>query len=385
MSVQNTNYGDPSAFMISLNPPDASGDPYSNNVTRPGGVPLGGGGVNPNTVLNKILGYSQTDTMESAAPADVKAFLAGFNIGIQLFQNSLSPEQQIQLQTDNLDPANPAASIIMKYVKLSDDALKAGNLAGTSVTTTELRDTQATNNVQGTENAAATEKTHATSPKGNPWLAGNAYTQFVVSYFALVAILKDMKAIDSQLEIQGMQQVYDLAKQTAETIMAAAKERAMMHIMEAVIAGVSTAVTLGLTAVSVAQTSKMAVEKDGALDPRDSSGTKTFETKADAQKYNRDLAGGKLGTVTIQQGYLPALQTGSKTMDSIVQAIFELKAAYYDALKEILQAYRTIAQQQMDRASDSFKSESDLITQVIQQLDQMRQKLFEAIAASLRR
>jgi hypothetical protein len=420
MAIDPTSMNNAS-FGISLNPPGAEGDPFSNNVTYANGKPLGGGdSVNHDSLINNLLGY--VDTLESSedTSSDVKAALSGFNIGVLLMYNNMSPEQQLQMQIDSLDPSNPVAPILLKYVKIADDALKSGDLAGVSVhlsakSTVATSETDEPN--QATESAkravapsetdeptqtTGTDKTPTTEgtadpqvvvEKGNPWLVGNAYTQFVTSYAKILEVLKEMKEIDSKLELEGMAQIYELAQQSAQTIKDAAKERAMMHILQAVMAGISIAFTVGMTAVSVYQTTKFKVEENSVTDPttgvisgpttKDATGKEVGMTKAQAKDFNRNLTSGGLGTMTIQ-AYIQAVQAGAKAMDDIIQAIFEVRAAEYDALKEILQAYRTIAQHQMDRAVDGFKSESDMITQLIQQLDQMRQKLMEAISASLR-
>lgn len=77
-------------------------------------------------------------------------------------------------------------------------------------------------------------------------------------------------------------------------------------------------------------------------------------------------------------------QTG-KSVEEFLKIQLEISKSEADALKEIFSTISRIISHAMDRATEGFKAQSELITQLMQQLDAIRAKLQEAVSAAMRK
>lgn len=404
---------------IQLDPPGAEGAQWDNMVTRPGGVPVGQGPneneyFSPDAAKNAIKNLSK-DEIDAVLEGDL--FLSPIGTQLKLVMHS-SPTNLVQTQLDNLDPSSPTIPLIKKFIEISENLLRQGNIIAAQGTqgakkqiegmaeankdgfaplTAVEQQKQAEGVTAGigalnadditarktkldkaySEGASALANVQTSS---NKWLAGNAYVEFLVNYWEMLLMLKESKIVDSRIEIAGIEMFMELAKNAADAIMDRAHEAFVMKIVSAVMAAVNIVVIAVTTAVSVAMTMRMKAEQKQTVKDSDSPGGTREMTKAEVRLHNKKLEGSWYGTMTmqsIQQG----LTNSTKVIDNIVGAIQELNMAKYEALKEMLVAYRQMAQMQFDKSAEAFKSNSELITQVIQQIDQIRAKLQEAIVA----
>lgn len=183
--------------------------------------------------------------------------------------------------------------------------------------------------------------------KGNPWLSGNVYVGFLIVFMQMQRIMMKNKVVQGQIELNSMNLVTQLAQTTSDLIMNVAKQNQMIHITTAVMSGVSIAVTVGGLAYGAMSSSPGALERGSAI--------------------------GSMGS------QLEKLTTAS------MQAATDISIATQEGRKEVLSAYRQIAQTQMQKAGDAFKTSADAIVQLLQTLDKIRDGLEQAVSASLRR
>lgn len=416
---------------IGLVAPKEVGKQYMDPVTRPLGKPLGEGdedaqGLKGSPRAQEIF----KDTLEaiSTTDASLSPEALGFNLAIGLlgFQNIA------QQQIDNLDPASPAIILLPRFAQAYQNLLlSAGDLVGaqgafgasklvidhkiaqgeTAGDISGLKtdgksgiagagnEDLKTNNSDLKTNGHTSEDTktnnsdlktdgitneEVTTPGGNPWMAGTSYTAFLVNYWEMLSILKEMKELDGKIQVEGMNMMVQLAKDAAEAILNAAETRFWEHIAMAIVDGVSAGVTVAMTVVSVGAQTRMKAEVDTDVQvkggPAKGGTTKTVKAeqiKVNNMKWQAVSAGAA--------GLGQASGSMEKAVNNVIQGVMELEAAQYDALKEVLQAYRQVMQMQADRGQDSFNKNTDLIKELIQQIDRMGQVIQEAQAKAMSR
>ena len=396
VSIDNSQPFDPTK--LGLPPPKSSGDQYANLVSRPGGPPLGEGDNTVKKGTAKATGEPSSiqDVLEEIklAEANLPPELLGLNFGISMKSIGIMAQNQL----DTLDPTNPSVPILLKYIQIVQNfELASGDLVGALGTQgaqklAERQKIAVGDNdakVAGAANVQANAATAndpvgaanvqssavaATSSAANPWLSGNSYVAFQINYWLMLKALKEMKEVEGKTQVASLDMMVELAKDTAEAILDAAETRFWEHIAMAIVDAVSVGITIGFTVASVASTMKMKAEVGDA----DGSG---FKSSKAIKVRNMKLQAISQGF----EGLSRATQSAEKSADNIIQGVLELKAAQYDALKEILQTYRQMQQMQADRALESFKQNTEMIAQLIQQLDQMRSKIMEAQAKALSR
>jgi len=218
----------------------------------------------------------------------------------------------------------------------------------------------------GRTNAAreltSAEVTLGKAEGGNKWLQGNVYVTFLLVFMELQRILMQNKVVQGGVELAGMNLVVELAKTTADMIMDIAKMNQMIHIVTAVMSGVAIVFSVGGIALSSGLAQKGAF-KAGLVD----------SPKAKANSLDMGGVVGGLGA------------SFEKMATAATQAATDITIAEKEGYKEVLQAYRQLAQHQMDKAGESMRSSEDQIQQLLQGLDKIRDGLEQAIAASLRK
>lgn len=387
------NNNTPSFDFFTLTPPNSSGDPFSKLATDVHGVPIGD---KPDTakIMSQFLGYSDKDTIGSAL--DEILDLVG-----QLNAATGVSMSDVQNYLNTLDPTQPNLPPIRALLIISERALEAGKIGGLQFSVQQAtnpdadaavisgqadvvaeqasdeaeseKTTAAASTVTGSEdevdaktraaNASALIATDIEAARdnvntpttnihlsfnatgGNKWLAGNVYVAFLVEFMELQKILMQNKVVQGQVELQGMNLTVELAKTTADMIMDVAKTNQMIHIVTACMAAVSivaSAVALGMSA----------------------GGKLTFEQST---------------MITTMSSQLEKMTTAA------LQAATDITIAEKEGRKEVLQAYRTIAQHQTDKSSEAFKASTDAIISLLQVLDKIRDGLQQAVAASLRK
>lgn len=382
---------------LGLVPPQTDGSMYTNLVTNAKGVPLGDV-EDPQKTLAHTLGYPDTDTIGSALDETITE-LRNLNVLMQIWGASSDP---LKDQLDSLDPSHPALPILQELVEISHQALKSGDLGGVKVNAPQeqVKRTSTDDKIDGhssdisdaidtgeevLRNAGTGGATYTTTVGGNPWLAGNVYVAFLVNFMEMMKTLKESKIVQGDIEIATMGMIVELAKSAADAIMEAAKSRQMVHIVSAVMAGVS----LVASVASFACMTVSAYKSFGAAKGMEKVGPDPTQASIDKVNINNSATQAKIGGYNqffqLAQAGSSIAQSISQFGTSLTQAMSETVVAEKEGIKEILQAYRQIAQHQMEKSTEAFKAQTDLISQLIQQIDQMRQKLHEAVAGSLRR
>jgi len=192
-----------------------------------------------------------------------------------------------------------------------------------------------------------TQVTLGKTSGGNPWLAGNVFVAFLMSYMQMQRVLMESKVVEGNIQLAAMNLVVTLAQTTADIIMDIAKTNQMIHIVTAVMSGVAICASgLGL-GFGILHKSPNAMDTGNVIGGLGSS----FEKMATAS----------------------------------TQAATDLTIAQQEGLKEMLQAYRQLASNQMDKASEAFKANEDQIAQNLSALEKIEEGLQNALAASLRK
>jgi hypothetical protein len=217
---------------------------------------------------------------------------------------------------------------------------------------------------------------------GNAWFAGTPYVAFLTYYQEMLRALMEMKEVDGKTQVTSMNMMVELAEDTAEAILDAAETRFWEHIAMAIVDGASACMTMVLTFASVAAMAKQKPEVEvkptkGGAGVKAQKGMTVEEVKQYNLKWQR--------ISTLFEGASRASQSAEKSINNVIQGVMELKAAQYEAQKEMLQTFRQVQQTQADRSLELFRQNSELITQLIQQIDQMRSKIIEAQMKALSR
>ena len=394
-------------MFLNLVPPGSEGDPYGNLATSLNGVPIGQSN-DPQQTVSSLLGYSNKDTIGSAMN-EIIDLAKLLNFSITAFAQGTS-QDAVQHFLNNLDPTDPSLPPIKAFITLLERMLQSGNLGNVQIEknssqepnsssqepvlrdntkpvpddpnappplpsatpnstpllpssnpysqdgdtwNANLNNLDAINRNVGSQidnaannlNASGTHAraVFAVGTGGNPWLAGNVYVTFLVQFMDMQRMLMQNQVVQGLVELMSMQLVTDLAKTTADVIMSVAQQNQMVHIASAIGAGIGLGLSVGGFMAGFHQ--KIGVTGGQTISSMGSSLTQMISNTA--------------------------------------QAATDLQIAAGEGRKEILQAYRQIAQTQMSKAGDAFKGDSDQIAQLLQTLDKIRDDLKQAVQASL--
>ena len=179
----------------------------------------------------------------------------------------------------------------------------------------------------------------ATEVKGNPWMSGSVYVSFLLEFMEMMRVLKANKVVEGQVEVASLQMIVQIAKDTAAIHMRLAEIEQINHITAAVCAGISAGIALGSMKVSAQYATSVSSIGKGLTD----------------------------------------------AASNAVAAAHDLEKGSLEGLKESLQASRTLAQHQMEKATEAFKTDTDLIAKLLETLDSIRKNLQAAVEASLRK
>lgn len=392
-------------------PPNPIGDAYTSIVTDAKGETIGS--KDGKKTLAEKLGYSDTDNIGSALD-EIVSLASQLNISLLSPQ---SAEQAMVNFLNTIDPTQPSFPPVKALIMIAERALQQGKLTGTALNATALEQNASTGDVaelirdakndsdskgdnqdgsvdttaqaddedsstsdpgsgfaannlnadivkqtiisDGIKDDIATGRVNVSREKldtqvsigktsgGNPWLAGNVYVAFLIIFNFIQRILMENKVVQGKVELAGMNLVTTLAQSTADAIMSIAKTQQMIHIVTAVMSGIAVATAIcGL-------------------------GYSAFGTRVGAIDIGTGIGG--LGALF------------EKLATAATQAGTDLTIAEQEGLKEILRSYNQIAQNQMNKAGDAFKSNDDQIVQLLQTLDKIRDGLQQALAASMRK
>lgn len=345
----------------------------------------------------------ETNSKDNFAETNFLDSLTTQSLGFNLSMGVMSLQKLAQDQIDHLNSAIPVVVFLPRYAKIFQEMLlKAGDLAGAegalgeaklknqhkieqgdtgtdiSGLKTEGRSANAQTAMDEANNenvASANVQPKVANFTPNPWMEGTAYTAFLVNYWEMLSVLKQMKEVDGNIQIQGINMMVFLAKNTSDTIKDAAQTRFWKHIAMAIVDGVGAGVTVGATAISIGASFRMKAETK----IQNEKGELVTDPKIKA--YNKRVEAISAGAQAVSQ----SSGSAEKMANNVIEGSMELEASQYDALKEVLQAFRQVMQMQAERGQDAFKQNTDLITQMIQQIDAMRQKIAEAQAKALSR
>ena len=259
--------------------------------------------------------------------------------------------------------------------------------------------------------APGTDLSKVDKPKmgGNLWLSATPLTVFRMAFFNMMAMMQQTKAVEKQLDISAMNQVWDLANASADAIMDAAKAKAMQHIGQAIVAGMQVAMTVA-----------MGMKQFGAKKGAEGDFTKQNNAfKADVTKTNPNAVGASGQPLANRPANTPAniethnaaiqtqksfqanqpnfisqnttnrimtwttasqaVQGMGQMLDQSIQAGGSLQIGYFESLKEVIQGAQQIARKSMDSAAEGYKGADEAISQLLQALTQLVKQLFEAI------
>lgn len=371
------------------------------------GVPIGDNAAGNTLAIH--LGFSDKDTIGSALD-EVYAIASQLNI---TFINQASFEQGLQTYLDNVDPTNPTLAPIRALLIASDNELKSGVVGGVDVVAqkkllpdnTNVSDDvgynsgkilsgdvyvnvrnslddnldkldQANNDVgndivtaRNLNSAPGAQVIFGATVGGNPWLAGNVYVAFLIAFIDLQRLMMKNKVVQGTIELASMNMITELAKSSADAIMAIAKTNQMIHIATACMSAASICVTVGSMvggAVAAART-KITPSTEAGKPPVVTQGKAAFLTEA---QWN------SVGLMAPQ---------AEKMGTAASQAATDVSIAQKEGLKEMINSYKTIAERQMSKSAEIFKDSTDAITKLLQDLDKIRSDLSQAVAAALRK
>lgn len=117
--------------------------------------------------------------------------------------------------------------------------------------------------------------------------------------------------------------------------------------------------------------------------------TKNEETTKDVKKRNEQIRHRNQSAGDTRRQIGQAIEgmarSGSEVFKNFYEAGKTMEKAQAESLRVVLEAFSRIQQQLLSTVNDAFKADGDTIRELIQQLDGIRQKLLEAVAAMLRR
>lgn len=383
---------------IALPTPGADGEGYSALVIGGDGKPLG-----ENVGDAVVTGFSTTDEistyLDSLTPTQfldvTKTLLAQYGSTTDAMQQFLN----------NIDPTNPdiPPDVLMYLVQIDVALLSSGNIQMVQISNLsasqldELGITQegytAAANLAREDATAATGETGQV-PRASNWFAGNVYVEFLVAFMDMARTMMQSKAAQTTIEVAAMNVLAEMAQHQADLIMETAKQNQIQHIVSAVMAGASIAITLGFAAASL-KPSVVKNPETGApqMQPQvDSLGRpmKGVDAKGNEVTVYKTGPDGKgvplMGPNTHYQLFMNLSTMSSqleKFVSNITEAAQDLSIAEKEGYQKILETYRTIIQSQMQKAADVFKTQSDIVDQQWSTLNQILDKLSEAIKRGL--
>lgn len=364
-----------------LPPPTGDGqNVYNAMIIGPDGRPLGA--KEATQEIMQALGWDPNDTMTPAMASEIEGLLSissNYNVAINILAGQGLNENGIQLQFDIMDPSNPQVPIITVLYNISKDGMGIDSI---KVNQDALRDAQ---NADGATGADGTEGATGVKSSGNAWLAGSAYVVFLICFMEMMEALKNAKIASGQKETFDMAMVFQYGKDLGKAIEDVANKQFMMHVAAACAAGIALAISVVSAAQIASAGAKMA--DSSFQEPAPPKGASEAEMKQynAAKEFHENSSGYTKAYQSMQywQTMGGIAQSMTQFVTNLTQALIDIPVAKLEALKELIQALKTIMQHMMEKASDQFKANTDMIAQLIQLLDSIRQKLQEAIKSLL--
>lgn len=386
MTIGNNPTGLDSSY-ISLPIPGPNSDDYSAVVIGADGKPLG-----ESTGNATVTGYSTQDEISSYLDSLTPSQFLDVTKSIMSKYGSTTDAMQTFL--DTLDPSNPdiPPDVMMYLIQIDVAMLSSGNIQMVSISNlsasqldelgiTEEGYTAAA--ASANEERAAAETGQASGvPQPSSWFSGNVYTQFLIAFMEMAKTMMQSKSAQTTIEVAAMNIITEMAEHQADLIMETAKLNQIQHIATAVMAGVSIAITVGAAAA--------AMKPSGVKDPK--TGEQMYQQRTDTDGTKTDVIGKDGNPVKLTgpsshyQLFMNLSTMGSqleKFVTSTIQAAQDITIAEKEGYQKILEAYRSIIQTQMTKAAEVFKTQSDAVDQWINTLQQMLDKLDEAIKKGL--
>lgn len=415
------------SLYFKLPAPGEEGKAFTNLATDINGVPIGESGAAKTLAIH--LGFSDKDTIGSALD-EVNAIASVLNM---TFVNQADFEQSLQVYLDNVDPANPTIAPVRALLVASDKDLQSGNIGGVDITTRKkilsgntgisdadvagynstkvvtgdiyvnvrnaLNDnlekldqanTDIASDIDASRNLNSdpgVQMKFSTTVGGNPWLAGNVYVAFLISFMDLQRLMMENKVVQGQIELASMNMITELAKSAADAIMAIAKTNQMIHIATAAMSAASICISVGAMIGGGIAAARPATPKttNQIMDGPNGSSIQKVEVKGpDGKPVMQAPKFAYLTEANWNSVGLMAPQ-GEKTGTAAMQAATDISIAQKEGLKEMINSYKTIAERQMSKSAEIFKDNTDAITKLLADLDKIRSDLAQAVAAALRK
>lgn len=236
---------------MSLPPPSGDGEQYNNLVVKAKtNKPVGDGDDFP--ALDKTIKAVFGDDIDSLEEAQDLA--SRFNLNLQIGKSLTNAKATMQEELDNLDPSNPRVPILGKYIDVCDKLLEGKSIPGVNFAIGL--------NIDGSTfvemdidkvGVAAAPKTNITGTVGgNPWLAGNAYVNFMVTFMTLAKLMMLNMAVESKAEVASLGMMFELGNLAAKQIITSGEQAAEMHKIAGITAAISAATT-GITTLASAK------------------------------------------------------------------------------------------------------------------------------------
>lgn len=384
-------------LFMGLAPPTNFDPAYGSLVINAKGTPLGD--APSGEVIAKMFGFSDKDSMGSALD-EIVQMADKLNVAITITGSSV--EHTINVYLNNVDPAKPDLPPIKNLLEVLQRDLQAGKIGNVQINVaTPKTDSNAPgpNGPINQKDAVPSyeevpdDYTYSLSPQdlkddetlrakmskdaqdninigrqlnvnanfstpsisfghgvgGNSWFAGNAYVTFLVSFMELQRILMQSKVVQGNIELAAMNLTVQMAKETSDLIKDIAKLNMINHIVAGVMAGVSIVFSCG------------------------------------GMYMGAKGIGGKAGYAEMGQMVNSLGTSLDKMTTSFTAAATDLATADKEGAKEVQQSIRQLITRQMEKSGDAFKSQEDMIQQLLQTLDKIRDGLMQAIAAALRK
>lgn len=117
--------------------------------------------------------------------------------------------------------------------------------------------------------------------------------------------------------------------------------------------------------------------------------TENKKIEDDVAKENREItqqnSAAKQKWMGLGEAIKGMSQQSGEIWKNVTMAANAMEIAKQESLKAMLEAYKAMAQHTLQTATEAFRSDTDIIGQLLQQLDSIRQKLLDAVAAMLRK
>lgn len=239
--------------LVALPPSRPEGDQYIGLVdTTLSGRKLGDDSSVP-PLKAKLKLVFQDDTLQQ-----VEQMTDPLNINLQLGGTVSSAKAKLQAQLDHMSPDNPEVPILTKYIDICNDLLQGSVIPGLNISVGVNADGSLAyvdmNADKVTTDSTGKVVTTSTKVGGNPFLKGNAYTQFVIQFLILAKLLMENQAVGNKYEIASMVMVVEMASCVQSQILASGEAEKQMHIKSGISAAIGCAAAGVGTIISVAGT-----------------------------------------------------------------------------------------------------------------------------------